>query len=162
MMAKLTATTQHPLRMINITIQRHNFDQPSLYQSLLGFAQTGAVVTFTGLVREFEQASPNTPLYLEHYPGMTENALQKIATQACARWPLHAVSLVHRIGHLAPTEQIVFVGVASAHRTAAFEACQFIMDLLKTQAPFWKKEGDHWVNGKASDQQLADAWQHQD
>jgi molybdopterin synthase catalytic subunit len=146
--------------MINISIQQHDFNQTALYQSLLGFAHTGAVVTFTGLVREFDDANPKQPLFLEHYPGMTENTLHKIAAQACAKWPLNAVSLVHRIGHLAPTEQIVFVGVASAHRKAAFEACQFMMDFLKTQAPFWKKEGTHWVKAKASDQEAADAWQY--
>lgn len=124
-----------------------------------GKGQTsGAVVTFTGLVREFTTAQLNATLELQHYPGMTEKVLNAIEEQARKRWPLHAVSIIHRVGKLAPGDQIVFVGVSSQHRSDAFEAAQYIMDILKTQAPFWKKEGDKWLNAKSSDQQAAQRW----
>ncbi|MCY1414546.1 Molybdopterin synthase catalytic subunit [compost metagenome] len=101
-------------------------------------------------------------MFLEHYPGMTEKALAKIVVEAEARWPLLKVEVLHRIGGLEPGEPIVFVGVASAHRQAAFDACNFIMDYLKTRAPFWKKEqtgdGPRWVEGKQSDEDAAGRW----
>ncbi len=138
-----------------ITVQTQDFDPHKLYEALRINAQTGAIVTFTGLVREFAGAEP---LHLEHYPKMTESVLRSISDEAKKRWPLEAVTIVHRVGKLAPTEQIVFVGVGSAHRKAAFEACHYIIDLLKTQAPFWKKEGDRWVEAKASDNHAASHW----
>ena len=122
----------------------------------------GAVVSFVGYVRDFNDGLEVAGMFLEHYPGMTEKALGKIVVEAEQRWPLLKVEVLHRIGALAPGEPIVFVGVASAHRKAAYDACNFIMDYLKTRAPFWKKEqtgaGERWVEGKASDNQAADRW----
>jgi molybdopterin synthase catalytic subunit len=101
-------------------------------------------------------------LFLEHYPGMTEKSLKKILVEAQQRWPLLDVTVVHRIGELVPGEQIVFVGVSSSHRGAAFAACEFIMDFLKTRAPFWKKcrlaNSEHWVEAKDSDHQASERW----
>ena len=125
--------------------------------------QTGAIVSFTGLVRELEGDENIRALELEHYPGMTEKSLQDIAGQAAARWPLIDGTIIHRIGRLDVTEQIVLVVVSSAHRQAAFDACGFIMDYLKTRAPFWKKvhyrEGEAWVDAKDADQQASKRWQ---
>ncbi len=122
----------------------------------------GAVVSFVGYVRDFNDGLEVSGMFLEHYPGMTEKALGKIVVEAEQRWPLLKVEVLHRVGGLEPGEPIVFVGVASAHRQAAFDACNFIMDYLKTRAPFWKKErtgeGERWVEGKASDNQAADRW----
>ena len=102
-------------------------------------------------------------MFLEHYPGMTEKALAKIVIEAQQRWPLLSLEVLHRVGALEPGEPIVFVGVASAHRQAAFDACAFVMDYLKTRAPFWKKEhtpdGPRWVEGRASDDAAAERWQ---
>jgi molybdopterin synthase catalytic subunit len=101
-------------------------------------------------------------LELEHYPGMTEASITKIVNEAAVRWPLLAASVVHRVGKLAPGDQIVWVGIASAHREAAFSACEFVMDFLKTQAPFWKKEQNgesaHWVAAREADDKRADRW----
>lgn len=122
----------------------------------------GAVVAFVGYVRDFNDGLEVAGMFLEHYPGMTEKALGKIVVEAEQRWPLLKVEVLHRIGALEPGEPIVFVGVASAHRQAAFDACNFIMDYLKTRAPFWKKEqtreGERWVEGKQSDSDAADRW----
>lgn len=124
-------------------------------------ADQGAVVTFIGLVRD-QVDNPVTKLFLEHYPGMTEKALATIAAEACARWPLGPLSIVHRVGTLYPGDPIVFVGVTSAHRKAAFEAAEFLLDYLKIRAPFWKKEstpnGEHWVSARASDCEAAKKW----
>lgn len=122
----------------------------------------GAVVGFVGYVRDFNDGRDVAGMFLEHYPGMTEKALAKIVELARTRWPLLNVHVLHRIGALEPGEPIVFVGVASAHRQAAFQACDFIMDYLKTQAPFWKKEttgeGPRWVEDKQSDHDAAGRW----
>ena len=122
----------------------------------------GAVVSFVGYVRDFNDGREVAGMFLEHYPGMTEKALGKIAEQAQQRWPLLKIEVLHRIGALEPGEPIVFVGVASAHRQAAFEACDFVMDYLKTRAPFWKREateqGDRWVDARDSDHQAARRW----
>ncbi|WP_175652133.1 molybdopterin synthase catalytic subunit MoaE [Pseudomonas sp. Marseille-P9899] len=122
----------------------------------------GAVVAFVGYVRDFNDGREVAGMFLEHYPGMTEKALGKIVIEAEERWPLLKVEVLHRIGALEPGEPIVFVGVASAHRQAAFDACNFIMDYLKTRAPFWKKEqtceGPRWVEGKQSDADAAERW----
>ncbi|HLD68092.1 MAG TPA: molybdopterin synthase catalytic subunit MoaE [Pseudomonas sp.] len=122
----------------------------------------GAVVGFVGYVRDFNEGRDVSGMFLEHFPGMTENALAKIAEEAGQRWPLLNIEIIHRIGRLEPGEPIVFVGTSSAHREAAFEACAFVMDYLKTRAPFWKKEdtadGPRWVEGRASDQQAAQRW----
>lgn len=145
-----------------VAVQTADFSVASEYQQLCRDASCGAVVTFSGLVRELS----DNALYgmtLEHYPGMTEQALRDIAEQAKTRWQLGQVRLIHRVGKLKANEQIVFVGIASAHRAAAFAACEFIMDYLKNRAPFWKKEhtaaGDYWVEAKASDQQALARWE---
>ena len=126
----------------------------------------GALATFTGLVRELddENASQNkvSSLYLEHYPGMTEQNLQEIAEEADQSWSLLDVAIIHRIGELQVSEQIVFVGVSSMHREDAFAACAYIMDFLKTKAAFWKKSNagnvGHWVEAKKSDSEAAEKW----
>ena len=145
-----------------IQIQEADFDLASEYAALSASHQTGAVVTFVGKVREMNDGATVTGLTLEHYPGMTEKSLQAIVDKAHARWPLLGCKVIHRVGALALGEQIVLVGVASLHREAAFAACQFIMDYLKTQAPFWKKEqtayGAHWLEAKDSDAQAAKSW----
>lgn len=123
----------------------------------------GAVVGFVGYVRDFNEGREVAGMFLEHYPGMTEKALGKIIAEAESRWPLLRLEVLHRIGALEPGEPIVFVGVASAHRQAAFDACNFVMDYLKTRAPFWKKEntaeGSRWVEGRVSDQSAAQRWE---
>jgi molybdopterin synthase catalytic subunit len=126
----------------------------------------GAVCTFSGMVREFQQDCGDErvdELFLEHYPGMTEKCLQEIVDQAFDRWPLLGCRVVHRVGALSPGDQIVFVGTASEHRHAAFESAEFIMDYLKTRAPFWKRQtaGDSaaWVEHRESDDQAAERWQ---
>jgi len=125
-------------------------------------AGIGAVVGFVGYVRDYNDGQEVAGMTLEHYPGMTEKALAGIVEQAGARWPLLGVEIVHRVGHLQPGEPIVFVGTASSHRQAAFDACNFIMDYLKTRAPFWKREdtpaGSRWVDGRDSDQAAARRW----
>ncbi|EAR60474.1 molybdopterin synthase catalytic subunit MoaE [Neptuniibacter caesariensis] len=126
-------------------------------------ATSGAIVTFTGIVRELENTDASLDaLYLEHYPGMTEKALEKIADQARQRWELGNIVIAHRVGTLPLNENIVFVGVGSAHRVNAFEAAQFVMDYLKRDAPFWKKEissqGESWVEQKQSDLDAAEDW----
>lgn len=122
----------------------------------------GAVVTFSGKVRNHNLGDGVSALCLEHYPGMTEKALAEIVVCARARWSLQRVTVIHRIGDLFPGDEIVFVGVSSAHRSQAFEAAEFIMDHLKTRAPFWKREvteqGERWVDARESDQQAAKRW----
>jgi len=145
-----------------IQVQTDDFSMPELAEQLRSDdARSGAVVTFTGIVRELVDGNLNG-LYLEHYPGMTEKALARIADQAAERWKLHQIVIIHRVGELALNDNIVFVGVGSAHRVDAFEAAQFIMDYLKKDAPFWKKEltadGDSWVEQKGSDLDAAARW----
>ena len=124
--------------------------------------EDGAVVTFTGKVRNHNLGDSVKALTLEHYPGMTEKTLAEIVEEARSRWPLGRVTVIHRIGELWPGEEIVFVGVTSAHRGSAFEAGEFIMDYLKTRAPFWKREatpeGERWVEARESDQNAATRW----
>lgn len=139
-----------------IQVQTDDFDQGAEYRELAQGSDAGAVVTFVGRVRDF--AGSDQSMWLEHYPGMTEKVLAELVERARHNWPLIRVTIIHRIGHLAPGDQIVFVGVSSAHRKAAFAASEFLMDFLKTQAPFWKREGDRWVEAKGSDQAAADAW----
>lgn len=130
-----------------------------------GGRDTGAIATFTGLVRDTHEGQEVSALFLEHYPGMTERSLEAIVAEARSRWPLLAVAVIHRIGLLQAGDQIVFVGVSSAHRQAAFLACEFIMDYLKTRAPFWKKsmqaDGEHWVEARQSDASASERWQSQ-
>ncbi|MCC9620799.1 molybdopterin synthase catalytic subunit MoaE [Thalassospira sp. MA62] len=149
--------------MARITVQQDDFDPGAELAALTdGRADIGATVSFVGLVRDLHGGDQVSSLTLDHYPGMTERELEKIAQQASDRWPLDDVRIVHRVGRMLPGERIVLVIVASAHRRAAFEACDFIMDFLKTRAPFWKREetpnGDHWVDAKASDDADADRW----
>jgi molybdopterin synthase catalytic subunit len=148
---------------MSVRVEPAAFD-PGVELNALHAAQLGigAVVGFVGYVRDFNDGQDVRGMFLEHYPGMTEKALQQIVTEAEQRWPLLRVEIVHRVGQLPPGEPIVFVGTASAHRQAAFDACNFIMDYLKTRAPFWKKEdtpdGARWVEGRSSDQDAAGRW----
>ncbi|MEK2609146.1 molybdopterin synthase catalytic subunit MoaE [Pseudomonas shirazensis] len=146
-----------------VRVQQQAFD-PGAEVNAMHAANVGvgAVVSFVGYVRDFNDGREVAGMFLEHAPGMTEKALAKIVVEAEQRWPLLKVEVLHRIGTLQPGEPIVFVGVASAHRQAAFDGCNFIMDYLKTRAPFWKKEttgdGPRWVEGRHSDQQAAERW----
>lgn len=146
-----------------IKVQQEDFSLASEYKALWADApKIGAIVTFTGLVRDFNADESVTGLFLEHYPGMTEKVLAQLVEDAKKRWPIINVRIIHRIGELKASDQIVFVGVNSEHREAAFAACEFLMDFLKTKAPFWKKEqrqsGDTWVEAKATDKERATRW----
>ena len=155
---------------MTVRVQVEDFLLQREYDEVLAEAgDAGAVVTFTGLVREFHQTEDSASvasLTLEHYPGMTEKALADIEQQARQRWPLLATRIVHRVGAMTAQEQIIFVAAASAHRHAAFEAAQFMMDYLKTKATFWKKvdqDGQqHWVESKDSDQAASQRWANGD
>jgi len=139
------------------------FDMAEAYRWLAACDEDGAVVTFTGKVRNHNLGSDVAALTLEHYPGMTEKALEEIVAAARERWPLQRVTVIHRVGELFPGDEIVLVGVTSAHRGSAFSAAEFIMDYLKTRAPFWKREateqGDRWVDARDSDHQAAQRWE---
>ncbi|MEL6284171.1 MAG: molybdopterin synthase catalytic subunit MoaE [Pseudomonadota bacterium] len=147
---------------MSVRVQTDDFDINAEIAAVTnGRADIGAVVTFTGLVRDAEGLVAE--MTLEHYPGMTEAALTEIEAEARARWPLQGVTIIHRVGPLAPADQIVLVIAASRHRQAAFEAAAFLMDYLKTRAPFWKKEaspdGDaSWVDARESDEAAAERW----
>ena len=146
-----------------IRVQAEPFDPGAELDALArGDDGTGAVVSFVGRVRETGTDAPVSRLTLEHYPGMTEKALGGIVEEACARWELRAVTVMHRVGAMEPGESIVLVAVASAHRAAAFAACEFVIDRLKTRAPFWKRErtpqGDRWVEARAEDALAAGRW----
>jgi len=145
-----------------IKIQHEDFDLGQ-EATALHAAGVGAVVTFTGLVRDHASSGAVSAIELEHFPGMTEKSLAAIETEARQRWPLLGVTIVHRIGKLAAGEQIVLVAVSAGHRQAAFAAASFLMDYLKTRAPFWKREWVNgqplWVEAKASDQAAAEYWQ---
>lgn len=153
--------------MAQISVQTEDFDLGAEYRQLCaGAPGAGAVVTFCGLVREFCDAGGEDgvrELRLEHYPGMTEKSILEIVRQAEQRWHLLAVGVVHRVGVLRPGEQIVFVGVAGRHRGETFEAASFIMDYLKSEAPFWKKQitrdGSEWVGIRESDRAALVRWQ---
>lgn len=127
-----------------------------------GRTDIGAIASFVGLARDMNEGSGVAAMTLEHYPCMTEKALGKIVDDACVRWSLLDVTVIHRVGRLLPGDPIVLVAVASSHRGEAFAACEFIMDYLKTQAPFWKKEetpaGGRWVEARASDEAAAARW----
>ena len=122
----------------------------------------GAVVSFIGTMRDINDGAAIESMTLEHYPGMTEKALMNIVAEARERWQLGQVTVVHRVGPLLPGDNIVLVAVSSSHRGEAFDACEFIIDYLKTRAPFWKKEvtaeGERWVDERASDEHAADQW----
>ena len=144
-----------------VRITEDDFDIASEHQKLKSVT-AGAIVTFTGTVRDLADGGLQA-MTLEHYPGMTESEIEAIVATAQARWPLTAVSVIHRVGRLQPLDNIVFVGCASAHRGAAFDAANFIMDYLKTNAPFWKKEdgpgGSKWVDARDSDTAALARWQ---
>ncbi|CAM3005891.1 molybdopterin synthase catalytic subunit MoaE [Vibrio neptunius] len=148
--------------MERVSVQFEDFSVGAEYEALALGTASGAVVTFVGKVRDMNLGDKVTGLSLEHYPGMTEKALAEICQKAEQRWPLLDVRVIHRVGDLNIGDQIVFVGVSSAHRGAAFEACEFIMDYLKTQAPFWKKERTteetRWVESRESDTKAAERW----
>ncbi len=145
-----------------VSVQVEDFSVAEEYQVLASGTDAGAVVTFIGKVRDMNLGDHVTGLHLEHYPGMTEKALNEICDEAKSRWPLLQLRVIHRIGDLDIGDQVVFVGVSSAHRSASFEACEFVMDYLKTKAPFWKKErtteGTRWVDSRDSDTQAAQRW----
>jgi len=140
---------------MKISVQAADFDAGVEIRNISKNSAIGAVASFIGLVRDVEMT-------LEHYPGMTERAIGKILEEARGRWQIMDCTVIHRHGALRPNDQIVLVAVASAHRGDAFAACEFIMDYLKTQAPFWKKEqgaeGPRWVEAKSSDDRAAERW----
>ena len=146
-----------------IRVQVGDFDIGAEIAALTGGkTHIGGVVTFTGLVRDFAEGTAISTMTLEHYPGMTERMLADIEAEANRRWPLDASLIVHRYGPLEPGDRIVLVITASAHRQAAFEAAEFLVDWLKTRAPFWKREagpdGDRWVEAKGTDDEAAARW----
>ena len=146
-----------------IRVQTEDFDVGAEITRLRGAnPKIGAVATFIGVCRDLNDGADVSEMVLEHYPGMTEKALGAIAAEARTRWDLVDILVVHRVGRILPTEQIVLVVVTSAHRGDAFHACEFLMDYLKTQAPFWKKEqtpeGARWVDARASDDAAAERW----
>ena len=154
---------------MTVTVQIEDFDVGAQLNKLrLASPSIGALVSFVGQVREFTNHGVNdndsiNTLTLEHYPGMTESALMAIETEAKSRWDILDSVIIHRVGTLKPLDQIVLVAVVSSHRGEAFKACEFIMDYLKTQAPFWKKEatkqGERWVEAKLSDDLALKQWQ---
>lgn len=149
--------------MPTVRVQEADFDMGAELDALTrGRRDVGGLASFVGLVRDANDGHAIRGMTLEHYPGMTEKALEDICTEAHARWDLLDTLVIHRVGPLAPGERIVMVGVASAHRGEAFAACEFIMDYLKTRAPFWKKEdtpaGARWVDARSSDDEAAAKW----
>ena len=157
---------------MSVSVQEADFDAGAEIAALsAGREDVGAVASFVGLVRADKQAekvgagdtAPVQAMTLEHYPGMTEKALEAIVAEARGRWDIFGVRVIHRVGRLLPGDRIVFVAVASAHRGEAFAACEFIMDYLKTRAPFWKKEetaaGGRWVDARESDDHAAGRWE---
>jgi molybdopterin synthase catalytic subunit len=146
-----------------IRIQEQDFDLSNEVKSLReNDARVGAIVTFVGTVRDINDGSEVKGMTLEHYPGMTEKSLEEIIQQARGRWDLYKTLVIHRVGLLMPEDQIVLVAVTSAHRGEAFAACEFIMDYLKTAAPFWKKEetpaGSKWVDARVTDDAAMARW----
>jgi molybdopterin synthase catalytic subunit len=147
-----------------VRVQREDFDIGAEIRRLTADrTDIGAVVTFTGIVRGEARGQPISSMMLEHYPGMTEQELARVEDEARKRWPLQASLIIHRIGDLKPGDNIVLVITASAHRHAAFEAAAFLMDYLKTRAPFWKKETGpdgtgHWVDARESDEAALERW----
>jgi molybdopterin synthase catalytic subunit len=146
-----------------VRVQAEDFDTGRELEALTrGRVDVGALASFVGLVRDANDGRPIAGMTLEHYPGMTEKALEEICREAQSRWDLIETLVVHRVGPLVPGDRIVLVGVSSAHRGDAFAACEFIMDYLKTRAPFWKREetpeGPRWVEARASDDHAADRW----
>jgi molybdopterin synthase catalytic subunit len=146
-----------------IRVQTDDFDLSTEVAKLRAAdRRVGAVCSFIGTVRDMNDGSQVAEMELEHYPGMTEKALEDIVSQAKGRWNIYNALVIHRVGPLKPLDQIVLVAVTSAHRGEAFAACEFIMDYLKTQAPFWKKEqtpeGARWVDARATDDKALEKW----
>ncbi len=152
--------------MNEITIQTEPFDIDAIQEALRAEdPAVGALVSFVGLMRDMNEGDRVTAMTLEHYPGMTEKALQKIVDEARQRWRVLGIRVVHRVGELRPTDPIVMVAVTSAHRGEAFRACEFVIDYLKTRAPFWKKErtgdGERWVSARHTDDEAQQRWERQ-
>lgn len=149
---------------MSVSVQREDFDPGrEMAELLAGRTDVGGVCSFVGLVRDIAPGRGPSAMTLEHYPGMTERQLEAVEAEALRRWPLLATRIVHRYGRLLPGDRIVLVIAASAHRRAAFESCEFLMDWLKTKAPFWKleetPEGERWVEAKDSDDAAASRWE---
>lgn len=147
-----------------LSVQQQDFDVSAELALLREqSSELGAIASFVGVVRDINDDQQVASLELEHYPGMTESSINNITAQAADRWPLLGGRVIHRIGKLVPADQIVLVAVSSLHRSDAFNACEFIMDHLKTRAPFWKKEltpqGERWVDARDSDHSAAERWQ---
>ena len=147
---------------VKISVQKEHFEQNEVYRWLSEQNTVGATTIFVGKVRDLNLGDQVSSLYLEHYPAMTEKALREIVEQAQQRWQLQRIAVIHRVGLLQTGDEIVLVGVSSAHRGDAYQANQFIMDYLKTKAPFWKKEqtdkGERWVESRETDQIAAQKW----
>jgi len=148
---------------MKIRVQSETFDLGAEVDAMrAGRTDIGAIASFVGLARDLNEGSGVAAMTLEHYPGMTEKALAALVDEANSRWTLLDVSVIHRVGRLLPGDPIVLVAVAGSHRGEAFAACEFIMDFLKTRAPFWKKEetsdGERWVEARASDDAAAERW----
>jgi molybdopterin synthase catalytic subunit len=148
---------------VSVKVQHEDFDLGAEISALRkNNPKVGAVASFIGVVRDMNDGDSVADMTLEHYPGMTEKALEEIESQAKARWDIFDTRIIHRIGTLKPTDQIVMVAVSSAHRGESFAACEFIMDYLKTAAPFWKKEstpkGARWVDARVSDDTALARW----
>lgn len=148
---------------MSVRVQEADFDLGAELTALrAGDARVGALASFVGLVRDINAGAGVSEMTLEHYPGMTEKALEEIVVEAQGRWNIYDALVIHRVGPLLPCDQIVLVAVTSAHRGEAFAACEFIMDYLKTRAPFWKREvtpsGAHWVDARETDDMAAARW----
>ncbi|WP_304643117.1 molybdopterin synthase catalytic subunit MoaE [uncultured Parasutterella sp.] len=147
---------------MKILVQKEDFDLDAEVRELRKNSSVGAVVTFLGTVRDLNDGKDVSGMTLEYYPGMTEKALTKIAKQALERWDIEDVTVIHRVGELRVTDQIVLVGISGKHRGEAFDACEFVIDYLKTEAPFWKKEtlpeGERWVEARDSDETARERW----
>jgi molybdopterin synthase catalytic subunit len=149
---------------MTVRVQEADFDTGAELAALrANDARVGALASFLGLVRDLNDGASVSEMTLEHYPGMTEKALEEIVTEARGRWDIYDALVIHRVGPLKPCDQIVLVAVTSAHRGEAFAACEFIMDFLKTRAPFWKREatpdGGRWVDARETDDSAAARWQ---
>jgi len=149
---------------MKISVQREDFDCGAEIEALArGNPRVGALAAFVGSVRDVNEGAEVGRMTLEHYPGMTEKSIGAIVEQARSRWDVIDCTVIHRVGELQPTDRIVLVAVASGHRGDAFAACEFVMDYLKTRAPFWKKErtpeGERWVEARSSDDEAAERWQ---
>ena len=150
--------------MSSVRVQTEDFDVSAEMLSLRKRnPKIGAVASFIGVVRDLNDGDSVSTLTLEHYPGMTEKSLEAIVQQAKERWDIYDALIVHRVGKMRPLDQIVLVIVTSAHRGESFQACEFLMDFLKTRAPFWKKEvtpeGERWVDARSSDDVAANRWE---